>query len=56
MLSVVFFLLQEHVSESFRRPVVFDLPEMVFKKQAKENTNEPVSLISLFGEDPVGYS
>ena len=34
---------------------MFDLPEMVFKKQAKEQLKEPVSLVSLFGEEPVDY-
>ena len=28
---------------------MFDLPEIVFKKQAKAEVNEPVSLVSLFG-------
>ena len=46
--------LQGHISEAFKRPVLFDLPEIVFKKQAKEQPSEPVSLVSLFGEDPVG--
>jgi hypothetical protein len=42
-----------HISESFKRPVLFDLPEMAIKKQAREQLREPVSLTSLFGEDPV---
>ena len=31
---------------------MFDLPEIAFKKQAKEAVIEPLCIASLFGEEP----
>ena len=47
----IILLVQTFIAESFKRPVVFDLPEMEFKKKAKETFPEPDSLMLLFEKD-----
>ncbi len=44
---------QKYIGEAFKRTVVFDLPEMVFKKKAKEVSDDLalLSVSSLFQAD-----